>query len=379
MDHEDFDSSRRVMNRIGSDNYLPYVNVKQADASAFAGPPIIGLLVVGLLAPPQYTSVGMLMGFGLGVVAGTALVWSAPDHLTAVTWARDLLRYYCVEPDRSLSSSPASDAPAAEGAPTDWAPFSPDKSTQELTGIRRAWPGAGTVERQDGSMEAFIEVTPDNRDLAMEDEWEAAQQLGHQFASSERIDFDLTVHATTRPFPAEEMVATLDDRLGDDDVKNRPILEDLLREYRERRPAELQHVHKIHYYIGVEVAPVEAYHDQRTEPTPLERLAKLPVLGMLVTPLITRQKDLTDQELHERMLDRLAQRIEAVDDTLVRPQKGWTARRLSTIELFALCLDFWNGTEYARETEPKHVLSSVPYTAQQRREAGDDAPEVTAE
>jgi len=109
-----------------------------------------------------------------------------------------------------------------EGGLANYTPFQPDERTQDLTNIKRAWPGAGAIQREDGAMEAFIEIDPANMDFAMSDDWAQLQDAGEEFANKE-LDSKLKLHATTRSFPVEQITETIEDRLTDEDVTENPI------------------------------------------------------------------------------------------------------------------------------------------------------------
>jgi len=74
--------------------------------------------------------------------------------------------------------------------------------------------GAGAIQRADGTMEAFIEIDPDNMDFAMSDDWASFQDAGEEFANKE-LDSKLKLHATTRSFPVEQITENIEDRLND--------------------------------------------------------------------------------------------------------------------------------------------------------------------
>jgi len=141
-----------------------------------------------------------------------------------------------------------------EGGLANYTPFKPDERTQDLTNVKRAWPGAGAIQRADGTMEAFIEIDPGNMDFAMSDDWAQLQEAGEEFANKE-LDSKLKLHATTRSFPVEQITETIEERLNDEDVKQNPIFRELLEEYRETRPKEMRDrgIQQVRYYIGVEV------------------------------------------------------------------------------------------------------------------------------
>lgn len=366
--------TRRIMNRIGEKTYLPVINVEEADAV-----PLVGFPVVGLIVGSRLHSLGTILGVVVGVFVGVAVVRAAPSHLTAMRWFRDLARYYFRRPEVTTRTATDGGAPDGTTSLTQYNPFVPDETTTDLTGLERAWSGSGAVERADGTMEGWIEVHPRNMDFAMQADWGTLQDAGRRFAN-EDLAFDLTFYATTRPFPAEEMVEALDDRRDDPDVQDNPVFRELLDEYRARRPADLADVQELHYYLGVEVTRQEVYERYETDQTPLERLAELPVVGPLVfARFVTRRADLSEADLRERMFEKLSARVGVVEDRFVRELTGWSSRRLSTLEIFLLAMDFWNGTTHAGVPKDRtHLLNEVPAAGSQSRvdpvnPGGDDS------
>jgi hypothetical protein len=214
--------------------------------------------------------------------------------------------------------------------------------------VQQAWPGVDAIERPDGSMEAFIEVSPSNMDFAMSDDWKAVQQAATEFANNE-LDFPLTLHARTKPFPADQLIDQLDDRRDDPDVDENPALQSLIEEYRDQRPADLAETQELHYYLGVGVDRIEVYERHGTEPTPGERLTEFPIIGVLFTPFVTRQEELDEAELRAAMFEKLDDRIQTLRSEFVDNLAGWSGRRLSTVELFVLVTEFWNGEDLSTE------------------------------
>lgn len=331
------------MDELGEANRIPILNVEEGDVYVLVGVPITGLLLAGLIGRETLVLPAVLMG----TVLGAAAVYASPSHLAAATWLRDVYRYYCKRPRFTVSAPKASDGDTTRnsGGLVNYTPFAPDERTQDLTNIERAWPGAGAVERPDRTMEAFLEIDPGNMDFAMSGDWAQLQDAAGEFANKE-LDHRLKFHATTRSFPAEDLVAQIETRLSDEDVAANPVFEELLTEYREQRPRELEDTHRLRYFIGVQVTPLEVYNRYRDEQSPADRLAALPVIGFLFNPFLTRRERLSETELRGKMLAKLDQRTRAVKRELVQPATDWSARRLSTVELFVLAMDFWNGEEH---------------------------------
>lgn len=337
-------ATRRIMNQLGEENRIPVLNVAEGDIGVLFGFPIAGLLIASVLGA-DFLLVPLAL---LGLTVGTAVVYAAPAQVTAWRWLRDVGRFYLRRPRVTHSHPPDSDHDATEGGLVQYTPFTPAERTQDLTNVQRAWPGAGAIQRTDGTMEAFIEVEPANMDFAMSGDWQAVQEAGAEFANSE-LEFPLTFHATTRAFPVDRLVEQLDDRLSDPDVRDNPAFEELLAEYRERRPADLADTQQLRYYLGVEVDRLEVYNRYEQERTPGEKLSEIPVVGLLFTPFIARRHDLDDAEVQVAMFEKLDERIRTVRSEFIETVAGWSATRLSTLELFLLNMEFWNGEEYDAE------------------------------
>jgi len=361
------------MDQFGEANRIPYLNIEEGDVGVLLAFPIIGLFAAGLTGIESLAVPFVAGGFGLGV----AVVYVSPAHLNAWTWTRDLYRY--LKRPRVTFSAPAE--PGSESAETarnegglaNYTPFTPDERTQDLTNVERAWPGAGAVQRSDGTMEAFIELDPGNMDFAMADDWAQLQEAGEAFANKE-LDSKLKLHATTRSFPVEQLTATIEERLTDEDVTENPIFRELLEEYRETRPKEMRErgIQQVRYYIGVQVTPLEVYDRFRDEATPVEKLTEFPVIGFLFNPFVTRRADLSDVERRAQMFEKLDGRVTDVRSEFVQQASGWSARRLSTVELFVLNMDFWNGREHDYD-DAERVVRDQPVVGRSRREDAHDA------
>ncbi|MFC7070522.1 hypothetical protein [Halobaculum lipolyticum] len=315
------------------------MNVREGDFGVLLGFPIAGLLIGSALWNPLVFPLTLL-----GVVVGVATVYAAPSHRTAWGWLKDVGRYYLRRPQYTLSRPEKASHDGISGSRS-YSPFIPDERTQDLTNVTRAWPGTGVIEREDGALEAVIEVTPANMDFAMSGDWEAVQRAGERFANGS-LRFPLTVHTTTQAFPGKQLVERLTERRDDPDVVENDAFGALLTEYRERRPAELADTRQHQYYLGVTVRPSDLTRTHAGEPTPSERLAAFPVFGVLVSPLISRRSAPTPARRRQELYDQLRERLRIVESEFIEPVDEWESRRLSTVELFVLTATFWNGTEY---------------------------------
>ncbi|SDY93067.1 hypothetical protein SAMN05216564_1167 [Halopenitus persicus] len=360
------------MDQFGEENRIPYFNVEEGDVGVIAGIPIFALFVASLTGM-ESLALPLVIG---GAAVGVSLVYLTPEHLNAWRWISDI-SHYVKRPQRTFSapSNPqqgTNETEQNEGGLRNYSPFEPDERTQDLTHIHRAWPGAGAIEREDGAMEAYLEVTPGNMDFAMADDWAQLQAAGTQYANNE-LKSKLKFHATTRAFPVERVTQTIEERLTDEDVKENPIFENLLEEYRETRPREMRErgTQQIQFYLGVEVTPLEIYGQFTDEKTPVEKLTQIPIIGFLFNPLVTRREDFSTVQRRIQMFEKLDDRISTVQSEFVQQASGWSSRRLSTVELFALSMDFWNGREHSLETA-SNALRENPVVGRSQREGVEE-------
>lgn len=128
-----------------------------------------------------------------------------------------------------------------------------------------------------------------------------------------------------------------------------PALADLIEEYRERRPVALAEIRKYRYYDGVTVSPLDIYSQYDLDRTPGEKLAEIPFVGWLFRPFVERRAQRTAFQRRSVMFEALDNRPRTVRTQLVENVSGWSATRLSTLEVFLLAAEFWNAEEFDRE------------------------------
>ena len=97
---------------------------------------------------------------------------------------------------------------------------------------------------------------------------------------------------------------------------------------------------------------ISATYDAEHEKTPSEKLTEFPILGVLFTPFATRREDFVEAERRAAMFEKFDARIRTIRTEFVATVSGWSSRRLSTVELFVLNIEYWNGEEYDDENAP---------------------------
>ena len=354
-------AQRRVMNQLGEANKLPILNIREGDVPILFGLPLVGLFV-GSTIGIDVLAIGLLL---CGFTVGVAIVYAAPRDRTAMQWVGEVSRYVLKRPRTTRTHQSGDTHAATDGGAIEYTPFDVQESTQELTSVERAWPGAHAIERPDGTMEAFVELTPSNMDFAMSSDWESVQSAAETFANTE-IEFPITFYVTTRSFPVEKIMGELESRLYEDDVRENPVFGELIEEYRDQRPADLTDVQECHYYLGVEADRMEIYRRFDTEQTPIERLSEFPVIGFLFNPFVAHRVELEEAEIRTTLFEKLDERVRTVRSEFVDDMSGWSSRRLTTTELFALTMEFWNGE--SPEDDVERVIRTGSAVSRRPRE-----------
>ncbi len=326
------DAARRV---IQSTSYRsgPLPGIREGDIGVLVGTPIVTALGFSIVADAL-----VIPGLLLGVVLGALVTYVTPSHQNARSWLQAVLRYVRRQPVTVQG-------PRGRTTPGRSHPFVLEEDTAELTSVTRAYPDAAAVQRSDGTVRAYLELKPGNMDFAMSDDWANVQSAATAFVNDD-LTFPLTMYATTRAFPTERLVNDLTQRLSDPDVSENERLTELIESYIDSRPAEIDSrgARDVRYYLGVEVSELDALDRYDRERTPVEKLARIPLLGICITPLLSRRDGRSDEELRNAQLRLLDERIRLVRHELVDAIDGWSERRLDTEELLFLEFEYWNGT-----------------------------------
>ncbi|MDH5021713.1 hypothetical protein [Halobacterium rubrum] len=355
---------RAILSENDKQQVVPILGIAIAEGKFVAGCVLVGLVLQsfaggGILFYP-------IVGGSL-FVALTA-VYASPSHVLTYRFLQDVADYLW-RPSRLFAAS--SEAPRNmknEGGLANYTPFEPDTTTQDLTNIKQAWTGAGAVLRSDNRLEAVVELQADNMDFAQAQEWASRQEIGQEFANKS-LDGSLKFAGTTESFEIDDVVNRLEDRLNDPEIRESPTKRALLEEYRQRRPEEIEDrgTQTVRSFLIVTVKKKEVTDNYQGEPGPAEKLGRIPLLGRLFSPFTTTTRDLTEQELHGEMLDELDRRVhEEIMTEFVQKMPGFSARRLSTLEMFTLNARFWNGNKPVYD-DLEDVVSNQAVKARQRR------------
>ncbi len=178
-----------------------------------------------------------------------------------------------------------------------------------LTRLQRVYPHA--VERTDGALVGAMKVEPANMALEDDDAWAKAVQSLSEFANS-TIDFPVKIYVTSREVDEDEVVRAHRDRLGDADVRSRPVLKRLLEAYVDANTTENGDIDSEsttirEYYLVTAVNDDDIEQFDETGDSVLAYLATVPVLGRFFERF--RSDELTESERDRLKEEQLEARL----------------------------------------------------------------------
>jgi hypothetical protein len=150
-----------------------------------------------------------------------------------------------------------------------------------LTRVGQVFPHA--IERSDGALVGAMKVEPANMALEDDEAWAKAVQSLSEFVNA-TIDFPVKFYLTSREVDQDDVVRDHQRRLGDTDVRSRPVLKRLLEEYittntDQNGDIDSESTTIREYYIITAVRDADVEQLNETGDSVLAYLADIPVLG----------------------------------------------------------------------------------------------------
>ncbi|WP_226042984.1 conjugal transfer protein [Natrinema sp. DC36] len=178
-----------------------------------------------------------------------------------------------------------------------------------LTRLQRVYPHA--VERTDGALVGAMQVEPANMALEDDDAWAKAVKSLSEFVNS-TVDFPVKIYITSREVDDDDVVRAHQDRLGDADVRSRPVLKRLLEEYVTANTTESGDIDSEtttirEYYLITAVNDDDVEQFDKTGDSVLAYLAEMPMLGRFFDRFQT--DELTDPERERLKEEQLESRL----------------------------------------------------------------------
>ncbi|ELY72167.1 conjugation protein [Natrinema pellirubrum DSM 15624] len=180
-----------------------------------------------------------------------------------------------------------------------------------LTRLNRVYPHA--IERTDGALVGAMKVEPANMALEDDEAWANAVQSFSEFVNS-TVDFPVKIYITSREIDEDDVVREHQNRLGDTDVRSRPVLKRLLEEYVSSNTTENGDIDSEkttirEYYLITSVTDSDIEQFDETGDSVLSYLVDVPVLGRLFGRFQSEElsESKRDQLKEEKLESRLAQ------------------------------------------------------------------------
>jgi len=217
-----------------------------------------------------------------------------------------------------------------------------DSEVRYLTRVGQVFPHA--IERSDGALVGAIKVDPANMALEDDEAWAKAVELLSEFVNA-TVDFPVKFYITSREVDQDDVVRSHQRRLGDADVRSRPVLKRLLEEYITDNTdangavdSESTTIREYYIITAVDDADVEQFDE--TGDSVLAYLVDVPVLGRVFGRF---QSD----ELSEVERDRLKE--DKLESHLAQLRRGGSSLYRCSVspvdayELARVTKEYWTG------------------------------------
>jgi hypothetical protein len=238
-----------------------------------------------------------------------------------------------------------------------------------LTRVGQVFPHA--IERSDGALVGAMKVEPANMALEDDDAWAKAVDSLSEFVNA-TIDFPVKFYITSREVDQDDVVRDHQRRLGDADVRSRPVLKRLLDEYittntDQNGDIDSEATTIREYYIITAVRDADVEQLNETGDSVLAYLADIPVLGRVFGRF--QSDGLSDAERDRLKEDKLESRLGQLR------RGGWSLYRCSmspvdAYDLTRVTKEYWTGhtEEYGEITD---AIGTFPVVA---HGISDDVP-----
>ncbi|WP_115864242.1 VirB4 family type IV secretion system protein [Halorussus litoreus] len=153
-----------------------------------------------------------------------------------------------------------------------------------LTRVGQIFPHA--IERSDGALVGAMKVEPANMALEDDEAWAKAVESLSEFVNS-TVDFPAKFYITSRELDQDDAVREHQQRLGDADVRSRPVLKRLLEEYittntNQNGDIDSESTTIREYYVITAVRDADIEQLDETGDSVLAYLGTVPIFGRVV-------------------------------------------------------------------------------------------------
>ena len=293
------------------------------------------------------------IGFTL-LVLGTALMvtifWKAPLHTPISEWVRSVVNYFTrssiLTHIMSTHETGRDEQSTTETTETTRVWEVSGDRTQQLTQIDQFHVDDNVAERPDGTYVAGIRVSGVNLTFASDSEQQSTVNQFTGFLNDNR--FPMQVFVTSKDFAFESHQTHYEDRVDDMDIKQRPILEELLYGYNSSvlQSTNIRQTNRREYYIFVPVDDEDVISSvgMETESAMKDRVRNLPILSWVFDD----ENEVDEDRIHRQKLDEIDRRTEFIMSGIISIN-GVGASRVTSSELALVCAEYWTGESYQIE------------------------------
>lgn len=280
-----------------------------------------------------------------GVGGAITVFWSVPADMTVAEWLEAVLSYTVRDSHLThmigLADTGRVEQRDAEQMEETRVWEVAGSRTQELTPLKRIHVDDHVMEQYDGSYVAALRISGVN--VAMESSGNRSATVDELAGFLNDNDFPMQIYVTTEQFGFEDHTNQYEERQYDIDIKNRPILEELLVDYTQSvlKTATVQGIKTRQYYIIIPVSPDDV-ESMRSEKTINDRLAGLPVVGRFID-----DGEASEGEKHRERLDEVERRVNYIGSGMAGIT-GLSATQVSAGELALISSEFWSGDSHSQ-------------------------------
>lgn len=306
---------------------------------------------------------GMTIIMAVTTYIGYDIVRSAPPYCNVTDWIQTNIRYWR-RPTKYANVAEAH----LETESSIRAAIETPETTRDMIHIKRFYPPHGIIERDDGTYSMVLRYTPPNMDFSTDSEY---LQLMDTLADgyNKTIDFDVTIHTTTRPVDMEAYFEQLAERMDDPDVQNNEIFKALLQEMKEdrRQMLEQSDTEIVHFYFIISVDPDEVEDTVGGDDDASQRSWLFRLLGR-------GSDDDEDEDMAQdrRLKKKLDKRASTVQNLVAGGGvlEDASIDRVSTTEAAAVLESYWTGKDVPLDADV--VADPVPLSKTTVRPRAED-------
>lgn len=296
----------------------------------------------GQFLPSPISDYRLFLGL-VGILVGAAINWRTPNHLEPTEWVIGYIMFM-LNPDEINHVKLEGGMARKQKDVVNSDILTLAKRTQDEHGIKRIHMNKNALEREDGQMIGAVEATSVlNMALANEEKWEVAVDAWETYLNS-TINYPIQVYVRSVPFNVNEYINDYRSRLEDEDIRTRPIMEEILRSFLTWYPDYLSNygTNEREFYIIFKTKASNINRMDYQEDTIGDLLFKIPLLGKYVGN-DPEEIDLTETEKKQLMFNELDKRCQTAMRQGLGQLDQTEMRRVTGTELAFLNKEFWQG------------------------------------